>query len=227
MPPSALLQKWQTNDLFEAIQIGGLDPRAFEMENSGAETQVKHKWSRSFFIIGGDAGDYRGHSVVGDGVEWPYEVYSWHSLMTRFSRWVSEVKTDLDTPDLWAELRSETDLLRSAHTGAGDNTPFTRQEQKEIELRLRELEAQVAQTCSLPEREVENLNAKIDYLVKAAGRVGRIDWRNLFVGAVVGYLFTGIPPEPARCVFQALVKCLRVIGHLYGHGFPELPIGGL
>lgn len=25
---------------------------------------------------------------------------------------------------------------------------------------------------------------------------------------------------------QALVKCLQVIGHLFGQGFPELPIGG-
>jgi len=75
--------------------------------------------------------------------------------MTRCSGWVSEVKNDLDTPDLWAELWRQADLLRGAYTEAGDNTPFTRQEQEEIERRLRELEAQVMQTSSFPERKVE------------------------------------------------------------------------
>jgi hypothetical protein len=104
MPPSSpLLQKWQTNQLFEAIQNARLDPREFELENS-EETRIMHKWSRSSFIIGGDAGGNRGHRVAGDGVEWPYEVYSWQPSMARSSVWVSEVKTDLDTPDLRAEL---------------------------------------------------------------------------------------------------------------------------
>ena len=89
------------------------------------------------------------------------------------------------------------------------------------------MEAQVIQTFSLTEWEVENLNAKIDYLVEAAGRVGRNDWRNIFVGAILGYLVTGIPPDVARHIIQALVKCLQVIGHLFGQGFPELPMPGL
>jgi len=227
MPPSSpLLHKWQTNELLTAIQTGELDPREFVLENI-AETQVKHKWSRSFFIIGGNAGHYRGHSVVGDGMEWSYEVYSWQTVMTRFSRWVSEVKNDLETPDLWAELRKEAELLRGAYTEAGDNAPFTLPEQEEIERRLRELESQVAQTCTLRGPEVEDLHAKIDYLVEAARRVGRIDWLNLFVGAIACYLIAGIPPEPARCIFQALGKCLQVIGHFFGQGFPELPMSGL
>jgi hypothetical protein len=227
MPPSPLLQKWQRNKLFEAIRTGELDPREFELENS-AEARVKHKWSRSFFMIRRDASlYYAGRYVVGDGLDSPYDPSSWQHLMTRFSRWISEVKDDLDTPDLWAELQREADLLRGASTEARDNAPFTQQEQEEIERRLRELESQVAQTCTLPERDVENLHAKIDYLVEAAGRVGRIDWRNLFIGGIASYLITGIPPEPARYIFHALVKCLQVIGHLFGQGFPELPIGGL
>jgi len=226
-----MLQKWQTNELLKAIQTRELDPREFELENSAeardAEARVKHKWSRSFFMIRRDAGVfYRGRCGVGDEVDLPYEASSWRFLLTRFSRWVNEVKIDLNTPDLWAELQREADLLRGASTEARDNAPFTQQEQQEIERRLRELESEVAQTCSIPEREVEDLHAKIDYLVEAAGRVGRIDWRNIFIGAIVGYIFTGIPPDPARYIFHALVKCLQLFGHLFRQGFPELPIAG-
>jgi len=179
-------------------------------------------------MIGHDAGVfYKGQCVVGDDLSLGYTELRWQPLMARFSTWISEVKIDLDTADLWADLRREADFLRGASTEARDNAPFTQQEQEEIERRLRELESQVARTSTLPERDLQALHAKMDYLVEAAGRVGRTDWRNLFVGAIACYLITGIPPEPARYIFHALVKCLQVIGHLFGQGFPELPIGEL
>ena len=42
-----LLQKWQRNNLFEAIQAVGLDPRDFDLTVSGTEVQIKHKRSNS------------------------------------------------------------------------------------------------------------------------------------------------------------------------------------
>jgi hypothetical protein len=64
--PTPLLQKWQRNDLFEAIQAVGLDPRDFDLADSGTEVQIKHKRSESIFIIGGGPGRYVGRYVVGD-----------------------------------------------------------------------------------------------------------------------------------------------------------------
>jgi hypothetical protein len=43
--PTPLLQKWQRNILFEAIQAVGLNPRDFDLTDSGTEIQIKHKWS--------------------------------------------------------------------------------------------------------------------------------------------------------------------------------------
>ena len=74
MPPSPQFQKWQKNQLFETIQGAGLDPREFEFEDGDAEVRLKHKWSDSCFIFGGDAGHYIGRYVVGDGPEWPYDI---------------------------------------------------------------------------------------------------------------------------------------------------------
>lgn len=46
------------------------------------------------------------------------------------------------------------------------NTPFTSEEQKDIEQRLRKVEAHVRATYSLSEPEVENLHRKINYLIE-------------------------------------------------------------
>jgi integrase len=57
--------------------------------------------------------------------------------MSCFSRLVKDVKNDLDTPDLWAELQRDARLLGSLSSKANENTTFTSEEQKDIEQRLR------------------------------------------------------------------------------------------
>jgi len=133
MPASPHLQKWQRNQIFDAIQSVGLDPKEFDLESGDAEVRIKHKWSQSYFIVGGNAGHYVGRYVVGDAPEWPYEVYSWEALIPRVSRWLEEVKRDLEMPDLWAELQREAELLGQASNEPAENTPFTRTSKKRLQ----------------------------------------------------------------------------------------------
>jgi hypothetical protein len=214
-----LLPKLQRNQIFAAIQSAGLDPIEFDLEDDGGKVRIKHKWSESSLTVGWDAGRYVGHSIVGDAPPWPFETYSWQTTIPRISSWLEWVKFDLETPDLWAELRQEADLL-GAISHDNENTPFTPSEQKEISKRLRELAEKVRHTHSLSEAQMQALNTKLDYLVKAAGRLGRIDWRNALVGAILGLVFTvALPPESARDIIFGL---FRAIGQL---GLPELPGG--
>ena len=213
-----LLQKWQRNVLFEAIQAVELDPRDFDLTDSGTEVQIKHKWSKSIFIIGGRPGHYVGRYVVGDGPDWPYDAYSWQASTTRVSTWLQEVKRDLQTPDLWAELRREVHLLEVGSNEVTDNTLFTQDEQKQIAEQLRGLAKHVSDASSLSEAQKQILNEKIDYLVDSSRRLGRKDWLNIFIGVTLGYLLsTALPPDVARGIFST---CLRGIGLLY----PELPL---
>ncbi len=224
MPFSPQMTKLKKNLIFKAIQDAALDPREFELEEIDTEVRLKHKWSTSYFIFGGDASRYVTRYVVGDGPDWPFDVYSWEALMSRISTWLTQVKLDLSTPDLWAELRGEAELLGGASGEASGNTPFTPEEQKEIVRRLREVEANVNRTYSLSKPEMEIFDARIDYLVDAAGRLGRIDWRNAVVGAILGYvLFAALPPESARSMFLTFMTLLRALSHFFGHGLPELP----
>ena len=216
--PTPLLQKWQRNVLFEAIQAVGLNPRDFDLTDSGTEVQIKHEWSKSIFIIGGRPGHYVGRYVVGDGPDWPYDAYSWQASTTRVSTWLQEVKRDLETPDLWAELRREVHLLGVGSNEVTDNTLFTQDEQKQIAEQLRGLAKHVSDASSLSEAQKQILNEKIDYLADSSRRLGRKDWLNIFIGVTLGYLLsTALPPDVARGIFST---CLRAMGLLY----PELPL---
>lgn len=180
--PTPLLRKWQRNGLFDAIQAVGLDPGDFDLADSGTEAQIKHKRSESIFTIGGGPGGYVGRSVVGDFPDWGYDAYSWQALTTRVSMWLKEVKRDLETPDLWAELWREIHLLGVGSNEVTENTPFTQDEQKQIAERLRGLPRHVSDATVLSEAQKQILNENIDYLIDGARRLGRKDWLSTFIG---------------------------------------------
>ena len=211
--PTPLLRKWQKNKIFEAIQAVGFDPREFDLDESDTEVRIKHKWSASYFVVRGGPGHYVEHSVVGDPPAFSYDAYSWPALMSRVSRWLEDVDRDLATPDLWAERQREVKLLGPGSDSVTENTPFTPDEQKEIAERLQELAEHARHAYSLSRAQSRVLDAKLDYLISAAGRLGRIDWRNTFAGAILGFILTAaLPPEFARDI---LLTPLRAIGHLY------------
>jgi len=142
-------------------------------------------------------------------------------MISGVSRWLVDVKRDLETPDLWAELQREAQLLGDASDEATENTPFTPDEQKEIAMRLQGMAEQARHTYSLSEEQMRVLNAKIDYLKAAAGRLGRIHWRDVFLGVMFTFvLASALPPESVRHIVLTILR--TIVQH---HGFPELPNG--
>ena len=220
MGPPTQLNKWKRNQIVEAIQTVGLDPRHFDLEDDGSQARIKHKWSPSCFTIRSNGVHYDVSYVVGDGMEWPASAYSWQTIPTRICSWLEEVKRDLATPDLWAELQREARLLGTVSDDVTENTPFTLDEQSEIAARLQALTEHARHTYSLSATQMQAVDAKLDYLVNAARRLGRKDWLNVWAGAILSLILTAsVPPEAARDMFLGLV---RVIGHLWG--VPDLPM---
>lgn len=213
------LDKFKRNELFVSIRAAELDPREFELQDDEAKIRIKHKWSESCFVISGDPSHYVGSRVVGDAADSPFDVYSWRGVIERFGYWLKEVQHDLATPDLWAELQRETELLRTYSDGVIENTPFTPDEQNEIASQLRAFADRTKRSQLLSTAQMHVLEAKIDYLIKAAGRIGKFDWLNVLAAVLGGYALAAVlPPEVVHAIIPPL---LRAIGHIFG--VPELP----
>jgi hypothetical protein len=220
--PVLPLRKLQRNDIITAIRAIGLDPVEFSLEkpNDRDLARIKHRSSESSFDIVENRGraEYESTYRVGDELPQSFGSRAWPELMQIFGTWLENVNRDLETPDLWTELQSEAKLLEFDSGDPADNTPFTRQEQAEIAQRLQELAENARNTYSLSEVQMRALNEKLSYLVDAAGRLGRTDWRGLLIGTMFSFaLSAALPPDPARHIFFSI---LRAIGHRYG--IPEL-----
>jgi hypothetical protein len=212
-----MLQKFQRNYIFKAVQTVGLDPAQFIFDYRDTEVLIKHRYSVSYYFIGGRPGNYTVKALVGDGGEQTREFYSWDPLISHISLWLQVLKNDIDTPDLWAELKGDTVLIEGGANKIIDNTFFTPDEQKEIARRLDKMAENVSRVYSLSEAQTQVLREMKAYLIDSSTRLGRKDWLNNFIGVAFPFVLgAALAPEAARALF---LMFLRAIGLLY----PQLP----
>jgi hypothetical protein len=217
-------EKVWRNAIIEAVQAGGLDPREFDFDFGDTETRITHRSSESYLILGGAWGDWEGTYVIGDAVPRPYREVIWPKVEDRVKQWAVEVKTDLETPDLWAQLQREREIL---DWGADEteNTLFTPNEQAEIIERLDELKEYVKNTHSLEQDQIVALEEGFQELAIATSRLGRNDWRLMLLGVVLTFIVAGIlPPEAVNGFLRMALHALQdFFGGGAGPPPPQLP----
>ncbi len=219
------LEKYQRNAIFQEIVEAGLDPNECDLTEGAKEVNISHVPSRSYFILGGDALRYSGsYAVGGSTISWPYEDFMWAKVPERVRRWAEEVKRDVDTPDLWAELQRKRVVLTGARYEAVENTLFTPAEQAQIAKQLREIKDYVRKTDLLSSQQMSRLEARLDEAAEASRRIGRKDWLLLFCGVMFTVIVTNLlPPEAVQHI---LAMALHGLDHLFsGGGLPQLPPG--
>jgi hypothetical protein len=215
------LEKIWRNGIIEAVQAGGLDPREFEFDFGDTETHIAHRWSASHFTLRGPWGNWEGSYVVGEAAPWPYQEVIWPKVEKRVEQWAAKVKTDLETPDLWAELQREREILSWSRDEA-ENTPFTPDEQAELIKHLDELKEYVKNTHSLAQDQIVALEEGFTELATATTRLGRNDWRLMFFGVVLTFIVAGVLPPDA--VHGFLWMALHGFQHFFGgHAGPSPP----
>jgi hypothetical protein len=155
-----------------------------------------------------------------DGARRREHAGTWEYVFGYVQQWAGWLREEYNSPDLWAELRRGRAQL-GGEPAEVENTPFTPQEQAEIGRQLRELKEYVRQTYQLTGEQYRAIDARLDYFAEAAGRLGRVDWRNALVGAFIGAVLQAVVPlEPVQ---QLLYMALRGLVSLFGADAPELP----
>jgi hypothetical protein len=208
-----VLRKWQREEIFDLVEAAGLDPAAFALNEDDGENRLRHLIAGSYFTTRRAAdGSYTVRYVAGDGPLEDRDRLSWYRVKERVEAWLREVRTDLEMPDRWAELRRAREILFVVPGDVIDNTPFSSDEKASIERQLREFRELARDRWSLSGERLATLDANVDYLVDAVDRLGRFDWRNAFAGAFIGLLLSAVfPPDSVREVLVMLVQSVRLL----------------
>jgi hypothetical protein len=220
-----LLVKRARNVLYEAIQVHDASPGDFAFTQEDKSATLEHLRSKACLYITVSNG-FQWHVAwtagkPGEEIEHESLLDNFPQIVDRIGEWLRAIAADEETPDLWAELGQQQQTFSAGALEAGENTPFTPAEQRLIAVKLEELKANAVDDYALSGEQLRELEARLDYLDKAATRVGRLDWRNLVAGALLSAV-TGaaLPPDVVQGIFGTLVNS---VAHLFGAPIPQLP----
>jgi len=146
---------------------------------------------------------------------------SWDYVFRYAEQWVQRIKEEHEAPDLWRTLEEQGELIAGPPI---ENTPFTPTELEHISATLSEAKEYARANLELDPQQLQRIEDQLDYLVEAAERVGRLDWRNLVVGSLLALVLQAIVPVgPIQQLF--IVAFRSLVGLFGGPGQPELPGG--
>jgi hypothetical protein len=214
------LLKSQKNEILTLIQQAALDPMEFEwQEREETETyshgevtlhfhRLIHKPSGYAALFGENFLSYS------PGSQSPNETESkigWTGKRAAVVHWLVYLTREIEAPDLWGSLSQEQELL-SIEPAEAVNTPFTSDEQAKIKSAIEEIRVYITSTYSLAGEPLAKVNRKLDYLIDASTRLGRIDWKNIFVSALISLALQQLSPSG-----PSLRELFAAAGHLLRH----------
>ena len=215
-----VLKRVEKNELLELIAGRALQASDFKLTQDDRATVIDHPSSGSRFTIAKDFTPELNATVKVGNSESFHMPDTWTALKFEFGQWLDEVKVELNTPDLWEDLRRGSELLAYGQHGDLANTPFTHAEQVQIAQQLAEIKQYVQKNCELTAEQTARVDARFDAAEEASRRLGRKDWVLLFGGALLGTLTSAL--LPAHIVLEILTATAQGIGHLFGGGPPQL-----
>jgi hypothetical protein len=133
--------------------------------------------------------------------------------------WLSNLQRETE-PDLWASIGRSFGGMYGPRP-AWDNSPFTPDEARVVRLEITAAKATVNDNQDLSAGQKDMILERLDYLSESVDRLGRLDWRNALLGALIELVLTEV--VHARVVEGVLTALVGAIGHFFGGGPPSLP----
>jgi hypothetical protein len=136
---------------------------------------------------------------------------SWPEAKSLISKWLLVVRENHEAPDLWRLSQQE----RAAFEFEDEqNTPFTEREVAAIAVQLGEVRALVGSLQNVSQDQADKIDRILAYAEGAARRVGRIDWKNIFISTLLKMLLAaGLDAQSTKIVMHfAIERMSSVLG---------------
>ena len=213
------LLKTQKNDILILIRESGLDPMEFVWEENAEVDEFDDSVTNHFNRLVHKPSGYMAAFIkrfifYSPGQESPIEngtKIDWIGKLSVVRLWLSNLKREVEAPDLWASLSQEQELL-SLEPAEATNTPFTPDEQRQVKQAIEEIRIYITTTYTLESEPLARINRQLDYLIDASTRLGRIDWKNLFVGALISLALQQLPSSG-----PGVRELIAAAGHFLRH----------
>ncbi|HBB86217.1 MAG TPA: hypothetical protein DC047_01215 [Blastocatellia bacterium] len=210
------LLKSQSNQILEAIRAAQCDPAEFEWQDTQGQqsgmtvSKLVHTPSGTYyFTFDNYQGFYSKWSPGAQTVTDQNGTGNWSAQLQWFREWLSYLKRETESPDLWTEISKGARILESAASSETSNAPFDAGEKANILKGLNEIKQYLLTAHKIDPELVES---RLEYLIESSERLGRKDWLNLLVSVLVSIIISAaLPPESTRELFRFVGSVLRQI----------------
>ncbi len=178
----------QQDDLALIIRAAQFDPREFdwttEVDYDGwISDRLVHTPSGAHFTFDEDRGARLSRFVPGrEVVEETAGANTWPDQRRHVALWLEYVRREIQTPNVWARLSEEAKSLAGEPHQESPKTPFEPHELEEIRGQLSVIRHLLLDQAGLDQAQRNTIEERLSYLEAAASQVGRIHWRDIFVG---------------------------------------------
>ena len=220
-----LLERTKRNEIFELLRKNSFDPPEFKWTETkvgylstildpGIVSTLVHTPTGYQFSFGLLSGCYRITFSPGrEYLESAAEGIDWNSTVELVQNWLSNLRQEIEAPNLWAEKGQYSSLIEAV-TSETENDTFSAKEQACLLQALTEIKDWLFQQQNIQQDHAAFVTRRFEYLESAVSRMSRIDWLH----TTVGVFFTvtvgiGLAPATARELFRVALDSLsRVAG---------------
>jgi len=136
-------------------------------------------------------------------------------VLEGFRTWLASIEDDLRSGDLWDELRESLSTNAASFVEDGEiNGRFNEDEIAALTGKIDELAAALDGLIQDSEGRHRKIISELDYLKKAATRLGRKDWMNVAFGTLCGRVAGMVHPEHLTLVQETFTQIARNVHHL-------------
>jgi hypothetical protein len=211
------LLRRQENDLFNIILQGGFSPSHFDLERdyTNEKITIKHKDSNFIFRFRFYA---RSHELYftevnfTPGSKTEFETHhpnaQWSHLSEYLLNWLFYLDQELGEPDKWAGLFESSGQIGWT-SDDGDNRPFTYIEVQEVDAAINRAKSGIRE-LELPDETMKFIEARLDYIAEKSKTLGKVDWKNIFLGTMIGTIVQlALPNETGQAIWTLLKEAFK------------------
>ena len=189
----------QKNDVYRLIEGKGLFPGDFDWQviesaqDRATVERLLHRGTGYFFIFDTNRSGSYAIDLEGDRLSYLYPgpehprvknlSHGWEGQRRDFALWLDVVAREASTASLWDRITQEP-LRAISSVPPRDNGNLNKDEKKAIEAGVRQARIYLQGVVDDPAR-LRRIEAKLDDIKDSSGRLGRRDFVNAALGAVV------------------------------------------
>jgi len=137
---------------------------------------------------------------------------SWAEQRTHLVKWLTNLKREVQTPDLWEQLKQYSLQDAVVDTTRGSNAPLSSIEKDRVVRALDEFQAKITQSLDLNTNQIAFVTKQMQYLKEGAKKHGRIDWINISIGVMANIaVMLALEPEKAKLLWDLVRSCFAGI----------------